>query len=102
MGYYPLIIRQARVARRRAHRGAAGHAGRVAGTLRRAAGARTPTDARQAGAKQAGARGERQAGARGSWQVGARPCVAWACCWASRLCTRCTQPVLTQFRLSTV
>ena len=27
---------------------------------------------------------------------------AWACCWASRLCTQCTQPVLTQFRLSTV
>ena len=28
--------------------------------------------------------------------------VAWACCWANRLCTRCTQPVLTQFRLSIV
>ena len=27
---------------------------------------------------------------------------AWACCWANRLCTLCTQPVLTQFRLNTV
>ena len=84
MGYCPLIIRQAHAARR--WRGAAG----------RAAGAR-----RRAGAG-LGA-GERQGLAgRSERALCARPCAAWACRWASRLCTRCTQPVLTQFRLSTV
>ena len=37
--------------------------------------------------------------ARGALASGAQPVRTWACCWASRLCTWCTQPV---FRLSTV
>ena len=54
---------------------------------------------------QEGARQERhgRAGVGGRWAAWARGTgpgrAAWACCWASRLCT---QPVLTQFRLSTV
>ena len=48
---------------------------------------------------EAGVRGARAqvAGAQGTagWAV-------WACYWASRLYTLCTQPVLTQFRLSTI
>ena len=53
-----------------------------------AAGARARADTRGvAGALQARGRGVRGAArARGR-----------ACCWANRLCTRCTQPVLTQF-----
>ena len=38
--------------------------------------------------------------ARGACSRGARHAglgVAWACCWASELCTWCTQPVLTRF-----
>ena len=50
--------------------------------------------------RQAGSAGARQG--RVAQALCSRPCAAWACCWASRLCTRCTQPVLSQFRLSTV
>ena len=35
--------------------------------------------------------------ARWALGAGARHLSTWACCWASRLCTLCTQLVLTQF-----
>ena len=74
MGYCPLSIRQPSVG---------------LGSL----GAR---GARRAGS---GARGERGAAAGAGRTRHAGLGAAWACCWASRLCT---QPVLTQFRLSIV
>ena len=87
--------------------GAAGRAGRTARACkrwagrRRAAGARALKDARgAAGARQG--RGKRAAGRRAAQALCERPCATWACCWASRLCTQCTRPVLTHFRLSTV
>ena len=49
-------------------------------------------------ARKHGARGAGRAdGARWALGAGARHVSTWACCWASRLCTLCTQLVLTQF-----
>ena len=77
----------------------------------RRAGAGAGAGARWECGKQAGAYGASGNGksAHGAQQVGwgARGAGAWLvrtwACWLScGLCTRCTQPVLTQFRLSTV
>ena len=48
-----------------------------------------------------GARGARDRRARGARAIGGTQGrgAAWACCWASGLCTWCTQPVLTRFDL---
>ena len=78
---------QVRVARRWTRRGAAGRTGRAGAGL-------------GAGGRQAHGRGQTLracAGGRAALALCVRPCAAWACCWASRLCTWCTQPVLTQF-----
>ena len=53
------------------------------------AGARARADAQAAGER---ARVDAARARRGV--TGAR---GWACCWASRLCTRCPQPVLIRF-----
>ena len=45
----------------------------------------------------AGPRAGREGPASGALGVGARPMRSWVYCWASMLCTWCTQPVLTQF-----
>ena len=64
--------------------GALGRAGRRARANAQAAGERAPGRSRRlAGARQ---------GPAGHGRGRDR-----ACCWASRLCTRCTQPVLTRF-----
>ena len=56
------------------------------------------------GARRQGVRGARGAqaghsgsagGALGALGAGEPPVRAWMCCWANRLCTWCTQPVLT-------
>ena len=42
-----------------------------------------------------GTASKRAGGVHGAPGAGERPVLTWACCWASRLCTWCTQPVLT-------
>ena len=85
-----------------ARRAGAGRAGIRALGVRRAA--RHGRAGRVGGRWCAGGSWGAGKGARGSlhgrWARGLGE--AWACCWASRLCTRCTQLVLTQFRLSTI